>query len=480
MKNRLPLVHRLPTEMFLLILKQMALDLPRENKTLLQLTHVCRKWRRIFTSHPDPWTYLSCVNEEQTRAYLERTGTSALHLVLGTSGSWGPFIQPSWTDALDPSGAALLRLLPETLPRAKSLTILLPHKDMEVIMGQPCLLLPVPLLQSLSLSVSWGSHEVQLNPEHFNGDLSQLRSLSLYRILTDLPWREMVHLTSLSLCYTAPQNLTATQLLDFLNSAPNLEEVNLHNLLPTADANHNRQVKLRALKCLKISGDVPASILLNHFQIPNGAELIIKGRPSRSVLGELLPTSLQHLRNITGFTRIHLTATWDQWVAKCEGPNGAITVDVAFPEVRCTTLMLDYIVALDNRAVERLEAVTEEAVEDGDMRLSDEHVHRLLAPMVNLRTLALALCWHSGPFVRVLGLRHNEAAVCPRLEELTLDCWPSSPAFAELLEVAEARALGGAQVGTVKLRELRYFDPEDEDILAGLRSHVGSVIEAIE
>ena len=74
------------------------------------------------------------------------------------------------------------------------------------------------------------------------------------------------------------------------------------------------------------------------------------------------------------------------------------------------------------------------------------------------------------------GLHHNEATVCLKLEELTLDCWLSSLAFAELLEVVEVRALGGAQVGMVKLRELRYFNPEDEDILARLRGHLHMVI----
>ena len=85
---------------------------------------------------------------------------------------------------------------------------------------------------------------MQLNPKLFNGDLSQLRSLSLDSILMDLLWRRMVHLTLLLLHYAAPQAFAATQLLNFLNSTPYLKAVNLHNLLPTAGANHNRQVKL--------------------------------------------------------------------------------------------------------------------------------------------------------------------------------------------------------------------------------------------
>ena len=133
---------------------------------------------------------------------------------------------------------------------------------------------------------------------------------------------------------------------------------------------------------------------------------------------------------------------------------------------------------LDNCAVEQLEAVTQEAADNDNMSLSDEHVHQLLAPMVNLQMLVLVLCWHSGLFIQVLSLCHNEAAVCPRLEELALDCWLSSPAFVELLEVAEVRALDRAQVGVVKLWELRYSNLEDKNILARLRGHVGSVIEA--
>ena len=49
----------------------------------------------------------------------------------------------------------------------------------------------------------------------FNGDVS-LHTIYLMRICTELPWRNMVNLTSFTLGYNLPGEVTIRQLLDFL------------------------------------------------------------------------------------------------------------------------------------------------------------------------------------------------------------------------------------------------------------------------
>jgi len=49
---------------------------------LIALTHVCRTWRRLFTSRPSLWTRLDFANMDKTRTYIERFGSSPLEAII--------------------------------------------------------------------------------------------------------------------------------------------------------------------------------------------------------------------------------------------------------------------------------------------------------------------------------------------------------------------------------------------------------------
>ena len=477
--------------MWTIILEQMGLVLPRDNKALLQMTHVCQAWRWIFTSQPRLWTYLTCANKEMTRTYLQRSKSCPLRVVLNipdpwvhTASSildpWGPSVP--WDGWHNTSSTVLSSVLPDIVPRLGSLAVSGFLSDVQDIVERPCMSLPAPLLEDLSLDVrvsdvtwaSWGPG-APLNPGLFNADLPRLRSLSLANIDTYLPWRKMAHLTSLRLSSTAPKDLTISHLLDFLESAPNLQTVRLHHALPTASTEDDRVVELSQLKSLKIIGKVGSSVLLNCLKIPSGAKLKISASEVGSVVEELLPTSLQNLGNTSKITAIRLVATAKATSIRCDGPSGTLDVHVTSVEAHWTRWMLDYVLALNTSGVQLLEVTTDPSVPERNPEpLSDELVLRALAGMVDLRTLGLASCEYRETFLRVLGVRHDEAAVCPRLDELVLGS--AFEALPQLLATAETRVLHGAQLGTVKLREVEDWAREDATSLERLRNYVVSLV----
>ena len=52
------------------------------DKCLVALTHVCRAWRALYISHPSLWSRLDFTNVNKTLAYVERSRSSPLQVVL--------------------------------------------------------------------------------------------------------------------------------------------------------------------------------------------------------------------------------------------------------------------------------------------------------------------------------------------------------------------------------------------------------------
>jgi hypothetical protein len=105
----------------------------------------------------------------------------------------------------------------------------------------------------------------------FNGDLSSLRALRLESVRTELPWRNMVNLTSFTLCHASAGDLG--KLLDFFESAPRLRKIDLFVVTMISGGENGRLVSLDHLKRMDIAYCGPTSILLDHLMIPVGAKL---------------------------------------------------------------------------------------------------------------------------------------------------------------------------------------------------------------
>jgi len=121
--------------------------------------------------------------------------------------------------------------------------------------------------------------------------------LRLEFVRTELPWRNMVNLTSLALTRIPPGAVPAGWLLDFFGSAPYLEEVKIWRATPKSSTQGGRLVSLAYLKSMDIRHSIMCSPLLDYLLIPAGAELEIQADTFGSYLiEEHLPRSLDNLK----------------------------------------------------------------------------------------------------------------------------------------------------------------------------------------
>ena len=214
--------------------------------------------REVFTSRSSLWTYLDCMDEDKTQVYLERSKSSPINLVLDRDDGMSPD---------DP----FFRIIPYVIGRLKFLYIRGRPKHLQDITAH--LSHPAPLLEGLSIygSYTFPPHQCDmLTSELFNGDLSLLRKLSLESIHTELPWRNMVNLTSLTLFLTSPNETSVRHLLDFLEGAPRLRVIGLGLATLTSDTQNGRLVPLKCLERMYINSSGPVSLLPDHLLIPVG------------------------------------------------------------------------------------------------------------------------------------------------------------------------------------------------------------------
>jgi len=429
------------------------------DKDVIALTHVCRTWREVFTSRPSLWTRLDLdiMNEVEVRIYLERSKSSPVGLLLEEG------------DLTSPSDL-FSQIVPQVIGRLGYLVIRVTPGNIRSIDFH--LSRPAPLLEDLSICGAW-SHQHQcpvLASTLFDGNLSSLRKLYLEFVRTELPWRNMVNLMTFTLRHTPRGEISASQLLDFFESAPHLREVELHSTTPTPGAQNRRLVSLTHLKKMKISYSGPPPVLLDHLLIPVGAKLILEGELRDSLIGDLLPRSLDNLRNLSNYTTIELCTSTYYPLMAFSGPNGQVIVTPRTPEVNTTGLVLESLTQFDTSKTERLR------IEDRNT-LSRDLVDRILLPMKDLRFLVLCERNNSNTFIRALNpsTSSSTAIVCPQLEELFLAPHVNGEALdtMDVIGMAEARASRGKKLKTLGIAVGQYeFDPDD---VLELGKHVGYV-----
>jgi len=373
---------------------------------------------------------------DKTRVYLERSKFFPIDLWIGREND---------LSLHDP----LLQVIPHATSRLKSLTV---HTTPERIGPITTRLShPAPHIEHLSIYCSSG-FEITSNPiletVLLGGNLSSLHSLHLMRVRTELSWRNMINLTSLTLGYTLPGDVSIGQLLAFLGSAPRLESVRLENATPTTGPQDGRLVSLERLKLMSIQGDEPCSFLLNHLLIPVGTKLSILANSFSRGFESHLPRSLDNLRNLSDLTNINLNFDGPCPDVRLTGPNGQITLTCASPQVNPTSLAFECLGRIDTSKTEWLE------IRRGNPPFSCPP-YQVLLHMKNLRTLKLSRCQSPHLFIRALrsGASSSGAAICPKLEELVLVPRTSSETFniRDLITMAAARALGGVKLRTVRI-----------------------------
>jgi len=447
-------INKIPREILALIPD--FLDTRDRDEDVIALTHVCRAWREAFVSRSSLWSDFDCLDEEKTQVYFERSKSSPINLSLDLSRG-ASFSNPSF------------QIIPHATGRLKSLFVKGPLEDVEVII--PRLSHPAPLLEHLSILSHYERKPYRYLPltsALFDGDLSSLRTLHLELVHTELPWRNMVNLTSFTLRRTPPGAVSAGQLLDFLESAPYLEEVELLFATPTTGVQGGRLVSLGCLKSMDITDDGPPSPLLDHLLIPAGAKLEIQANLTTPLIGGCLPRSLDNLKNFSDFTTIELYPRMYYSVMKFSGPNGQVNIALRSPVNNPTELTLGSLAEFDTSKTERLEI-------DGGHLLSREHLYQALLPMKDLRTLTLTEC--GSPHILIHDLQPAKILlgpmVCPKLEEITLVLrFEETFEITSVVEMAAARAYRGGKLTTVRIVEGCRTANLD---LSELRKHVWNV-----
>jgi len=428
---------------------------------VIALTHVCRVWREVFTSRPSLWTRLdpNDMDGNKTRVYLERSKSSPVSV---------SFYRHCKMYLHDP----IFQIIPKVIGRLGCLFIEGTPEYMQNVIAH--LSRPAPLLEDLSIAAgsAFTPHRSPvLASTLFDGDLSSLRKLYLASIDTELPWRNMVNLTTLTLRYTPPGKISVTRFLDFLESAPHLCEVDLHFAIPTSGAQGGRLVSLKCLKRMAIGDPGPSSVLLDHLLIPVGAELILEVDLPNSLVGDLLPRSLDNLRNLSNFTTAKLHNNELHLFMSFSGPNGRLSVTPRGFQVNETSLLLESLVQLDTSKTERLRI-------DYCNPLSRDIVHRAFFPLEELRILMLYECNRTHIFIRALhpSASSPDVMVCPKLKELVLVLCDGEEVFdmKVVVRMAKARASRGKKLETVRIVDGRD-EPDPDGVLELLRKHVGHV-----
>ena len=403
------------------------------------------------------WTDFDCSDEEKTRVYFERSKSSPIDLSLDISDG---------ISSLDP----FFQIIPDATGRLKSLYIDGPSEDLEVATSH--LSHPAPLLHHLSIRL--GSEDEPdrypaLPSALFNGDLSSLRTLHLESVHTELPWRNMVNLTSFTLSCIPPGAISVGQLLDFFESAPHLEKVELYSATSTAGAHNGRVVSLACLKSMWIADNNPSSVLLDHLLIPVGAKLEMQVDLVSSVIGGHLPRFIDNLKNLSDFTTIQLYPGKLDPRMKFSGPNGQVGMTLRTPRGDTTDIALGALAELDTSKTEQLEICAGHPP-------TRNLLYQALLPMKDLRTLTLSGCAKPEIFIRALQPVNSssEVMVCPKLEELVLVLHPHKwiSHIAIVIEMAAARASGGEKLGTLRIVGER--DTANVDV-SELRKHVWNV-----
>ena len=419
---------------------------------MISLTHVCQVWREVFTSRPSLWTNLDCADAGKALVYLERSRSFPINLALAR------------TDGPSPS-KPFFQITPRVIGRLKSLSIKATPKNLHSITAH--LSYPAPLLEKLSIdggSRSVPRHSPALTSAIFNEDLSSLRKLRLESVRTELPWRNMVNLTSFTLAHTPSGDISFTELLDFFESAPRLRRVNFHSVTPTGTQS-GRLVSLPLLREMDITGSGRSSPLLDHLLIPVGAKLTTRIDFPCLLIEDHLPSSLGNLGNFSNFTTIKLYGSDTHPHIQFSGPNGQVTMITGAPRLCGTRLVLRSLAQFDTSRTERLE------IDFGDSP-SGDLPYKALLRMENLRRLTLSRCRSPHTFIHSLhpSMSSSGAVVCPNLEEFVI----SGVVFdmEQFIGVAAARALKGAKLECVRI--IDRYTTTGGDVLE-LEKHVSRV-----
>ena len=187
--------------------------------------------------------------------------------------------------------------------------------------------LPAPLLKELTIQFNCHPAPV-LDTALFDGDLSSLQTLNLGGVITHLPWKNLWNLTTFKLRCVPDSGITVTRLLNFIESAPRLQDIRLRHSIPKSNSSPGWVVSPPHLKNLTIFADLAHSNLLNHLSIPAGVQLFLhfKSSGDKSPLPDLLPQGVRNLKNLFRITAVNICLDKLNKLVRLDGPSGGLRI----------------------------------------------------------------------------------------------------------------------------------------------------------
>ena len=455
-KNSFASISRIPPEVLSLIAHHCD-----EDEDLITLTHVCRSWREIFTSHASLWTNLDCADVEKTSVYLERSKASPLDI---------------YVEEEDFVNEAFLLTVPH-LGRLGSLTLRGSSDDLPELTKH--LRPPAPFLKKLALA-GIGAEPPVLQQTFFNDDLSSLQELRLEGVIVRLAWESMSNLRMVNLSDIPSDEMSVTQLLDFFEHAPLLRKIRLDDAFPDfCDAQRGRRVALPNLKFLIIDAKPAHIILTSHLLIPEGATInqTLTFTEIRSPILSHLPSTFEYFKNLSHISSINLDFHYGAYM-RLDGPTGALYMYGDWDGEGSTATGVDRrvlhslnpfpICTVERLAIRYWRSATAPPIENSS-------IYNTFLHMSNLRTLRLTRCFNL-PFASALNPKKNPSGtvLCPKLEELIMyihkEGWFC---IEELSAMTKARISRGAKLETIKIVSTHELAPTRE--VLKLRAYVSHV-----
>ncbi len=330
-------VHRLPNEILRLIFKHLVLrreayagyelyvygqrESGSDTRTIVGLTHVCRRWKDLMLGSPSLWARISCSDAEVTRTFLERSRSAPLSLVLSD-------YDPNAEEILAEHGLRLKRLdlaIREGSDLFSLLSTISPWPS-----SLECL-----TIYAENIGSTDGPRTSSLL---FSQPSLGLKALALAPAPCWLPSNHLPALTHLHLDGASEMRLpNVNQLLTLLMNSPALQFIHISAVdLDDKDDTIPPSTPTIALNQLRslafVSCDVETFDLLNYLSIPRHVCLRVHGaevKDSRRLRVPLLPLmedleeleiatedSSRHRRS-RGFW-IHVSAvqraSWKSWI----------------------------------------------------------------------------------------------------------------------------------------------------------------------
>ena len=448
--NKLAPINKLPDEVLTLIPQEFR-DRREKEEIVVTLTHVCRRWRKVFVSCASLWSGIYCMDAHKTRVYLERSKSSPINL-------WLEREQGLISD--DP----FLEIAPRSISRLWRLYVKTTPDHFQAITKY--LVQPAPFLKVLVIdggTATTPDSTPVLATELFGGDLSSLSELYLRSVHTQLPWRNMDNLTSFVLGMHPTVSLG--QILDFFESAPRLLVVDLISATPAIGTQDRRPVALAHLRRLTIYGFHPPAVLLNHLMLPAGARTSIRFYSQDPRIDEFLPRSPENLRNLSNFTTVRIHFEQPYLRIRLTGPNGRASFSSSL-RTDATHLATQALARLDTSNIKQLDIIS------GVSATSE--IHQAIRSMTNLRTLRIFPC--DNAFLLSLTLQLEVASTdviaCPKLEEFVCST-PEAFDIGMVADLAQRRASKGVPLKSVRVVGLR--EPLETEGVAKLREYVSHV-----